>query len=1031
MKLIKIIFHTILLSFLTFGVFAQNQSLWSEITQTKADSVGLNALQYQVPLWGDESLFFNRSEIRDLNDGLYLHGWLTNDFNNDGFADIFLAFATQLEREPVPFLLLIYDKYSGTYKDQSFRIKNNIGQTYNRKSMSADFNGDGILDVVAVSHPECDTCRFSFVDVVLSNLDTTWTQKRIRTVDRTKCEGYHHGVAVGDINNDGYIDIVLANENNCIGGSISCINDGKGNFTENQAASKDRGEDFQTRAWTVELADINQDGCLDLFYCHDTLNTRILFGNCNGTFGDVFQDFVDLNSQQVLDYDIRDLDGDKDLDVVLTSTGKHPDWQFSFLENVGIDDSGRIIWINHSNEITNSLKSQGFYHRDYVIANVQLIDLNFDGFLDIINQQAPLSNSNLFSGWVLLGNADWNYTYKKLPFAEPPRNITSTFDSNQVNLTWQRVKQDFSESDGGINKWAIYISDKIWGDRSQVGTPIIVSSNDTKSENGYDQYLLEPTSREMFIRISPIDSTGIEWPLSEVHKITINPPAISSASICDGNNLTITGENLVGINKLTVGSTDVLSYSVISDKTILATLNTGQTGTINLSNVAGNTIFSNVAFVTPSAQTLVVTGNKSPLTGDIETYSVPESSGVTFNWIFPDGWVQFSGGNSNTVTVKTGTTGGIIQVIPSAVCGTLKQIFFPVSAYSLIPDDNFQKVLRDLGIDNENKNDSILTASLTNVTTLNLESKNIKDLTGIQHFESLKRLDCSNNQLEVLDLSKNTQLEELSCSGNKLNSLDISKNDSLKALFCDGNKLTELNVTQNKVLNSLGCGANPLTSLNVSQNKELVLLSIYSSTISSIDLSQNSHLILFHCGFNKFTQLDISKNLELRELACDANQITKLDLSKNTKLIHVICNWNKLTSLNLKNGNNSILSEMYADGNPNLTCINVDNPSLSETYIDWHKDTTANYSDNCVSTGIEIPELNKWIVVKPNPSKGIFKIEGLPVNQKSNIIVYTIDGRLIRKQICNTDNETIDLRDQISGVYLLFVNNQVFKILKE
>lgn len=82
-------------------------------------------------------------------------------------------------------------------------------------------------------------------------------------------------------------------------------------------------------------------------------------------------------------------------------------------------------------------------------------------------------------------------------------------------------------------------------------------------------------------------------------------------------------------------------------------------------------------------------------------------------------------------------------------------------------------------------------------------------------------------------------------------------------------------------------------------------------------------------------------------------------------------------------------------------------------------------------TGIESNELNKSIVVKPNPSDGKFKIEGLPVNQKNNIIVYTIDGRLIRKQICNTDNETIDLRDQISGVYLLFVNNQVFKILKE
>lgn len=82
-------------------------------------------------------------------------------------------------------------------------------------------------------------------------------------------------------------------------------------------------------------------------------------------------------------------------------------------------------------------------------------------------------------------------------------------------------------------------------------------------------------------------------------------------------------------------------------------------------------------------------------------------------------------------------------------------------------------------------------------------------------------------------------------------------------------------------------------------------------------------------------------------------------------------------------------------------------------------------------TGIKLAEFNISIVVRPNPSTGIYKIEGLSKNQKNTILVFTIDGRLIRKLISNLKTETIDLSGQVSGVYLLFVNNQSFKIIKE
>ena len=84
---------------------------------------------------------------------------------------------------------------------------------------------------------------------------------------------------------------------------------------------------------------------------------------------------------------------------------------------------------------------------------------------------------------------------------------------------------------------------------------------------------------------------------------------------------------------------------------------------------------------------------------------------------------------------------------------------------------------------------------------------------------------------------------------------------------------------------------------------------------------------------------------------------------------------------------------------------------------------------NTIETGIEI--LGKdGLIVYPNPSNGLFRIEGLPMNQKNNIAVYTIDGKLIQIKISNSMTEIIDISQQVSGTYLLIINKQTFRILK-
>lgn len=85
---------------------------------------------------------------------------------------------------------------------------------------------------------------------------------------------------------------------------------------------------------------------------------------------------------------------------------------------------------------------------------------------------------------------------------------------------------------------------------------------------------------------------------------------------------------------------------------------------------------------------------------------------------------------------------------------------------------------------------------------------------------------------------------------------------------------------------------------------------------------------------------------------------------------------------------------------------------------------------NVIKTGVKTIGMN-GLKLYPNPSHGIFKIEGLSTNPQSKITIHTIDGKLIRKKITSSSIETIDISDQVSGTYLLNVSDQTYKIVKE
>lgn len=151
--------------------------------------------------------------------------------------------------------------------------------------------------------------------------------------------------------------------------------------------------------------------------------------------------------------------------------------------------------------------------------------------------------------------------------------------------------------------------------------------------------------------------------------------------------------------------------------------------------------------------------------------------------------------------------------LPAAETGSI-----PINS-THFPDDHFIAYV-ELRCDKDGDG-TLSQAELDGVTELYVAYANIKDLTGIELFPNLKKLDCKNNNLTRLDVSKNTKLTKLYCEFNQLTGLDLSKNTALTELNCQVNQLTSLDLSKNTALTILGCHDNQLTSLDLSKNTAL------------------------------------------------------------------------------------------------------------------------------------------------------------------------------------------------------------------
>ncbi len=195
-------------------------------------------------------------------------GIVAADFNGDGVLD--LAFTNSRDNTITIFL---------GNGDGTFRLGSTINDpgTYPTKIIAADFNGDGLMDLAVVNacgpvpaacYPVAAPPGPGSVLVLLGNGDGTFSvSPAFPSTGSVPC-----AVAAADLNSDGAIDIVVANQND--NNVTLLMGNGDGTFTPSQSpVPTGKGPS------AIAIGDFNGDGQLDLAVTNSGDNTvSILLG---------------------------------------------------------------------------------------------------------------------------------------------------------------------------------------------------------------------------------------------------------------------------------------------------------------------------------------------------------------------------------------------------------------------------------------------------------------------------------------------------------------------------------------------------------------------------------------------------------------------------------------------------------------------------------------------------------------------------------------------------------------------------------
>ena len=218
------------------------------------------------------------------------------------------------------------------------------------------------------------------------------------------------GVGLGDVNNDGLLDIYLTA--NQLPNRLY-INKGNFVFEDVTETAKLSGN----RAWStgVSMVDINSDGWLDIYVCNsgdvygDNRQNEFFINNGDGTFSENAEQMGLADSGLSTHAAFFDYDKDGDLDVYLLNNSFTAVSTFNFqkkLRDKRDQKGGDKLFRNDSGKFIDVSEKAGIFGSEIGFGlGVSVADLDKDGWLDLF-----ISNDFFERDYIYMNNGDGTFS---------------------------------------------------------------------------------------------------------------------------------------------------------------------------------------------------------------------------------------------------------------------------------------------------------------------------------------------------------------------------------------------------------------------------------------------------------------------------------------------------------------------------------------------------------------------------------------------------------------------------------------------